>query len=51
MMTKYRTNQEEKIPSELEVAPHYALFTLLILFKLLYLRCLNRSMYAYTIYI
>ena len=25
MMTKYSTNQEEKIPSELEVAPHYKL--------------------------
>ena len=51
MMTKYSTNQEEKIPSESEVAPHYALLTLFILFKMLYLRCLNRSKYADTIYI
>ena len=36
MKTKYSANQEDKIPSELELAPHFALFTLLILFKLFY---------------
>ena len=36
MNTKYSANQEHKIPSELELAPHFALFTLLILFKLFY---------------
>ena len=40
---------KQKIPSEMAEAPRYTLFTLFIMFELLftYFHCLNSSMYAY----
>ena len=40
---------KQKIPSEMAEAPHYTLFTLFIMFELLFtvFHCLNSSMYAY----